>query len=230
MIVYHGSYIEIAKIDLTKCEPKKDFGRGFYVTKIKEQAEIWAKRIGKDHNCKGVVSEFIFYENAFIDGVHRALRFDAYNNEWLDFVTLNRRKDAPLPAHNYDIVEGPVADDRISRQIDNYIEGKISREKFLTMLRHEEPTHQICFCTADSLLMLEYKNKSIDISYEISEIGEPLLEKLMLDNQIDEMKATDLFYNSRTFSQLADEATGFYLKPWQEIYEMLKKELKIHIT
>jgi hypothetical protein len=227
MIVYHGGYIEIKKIDLTKCEPNKDFGRGFYVTGIKEQAEIWAKRIGKDHNCKGVVTEFIFYENAFIDGVHRVLRFDSYNDAWLDFVTLNRRKDSPLPAHDYDIVEGPVADDRISRQIDNYIEGKISREKFLTMVSYEEPTHQICFCTADSLLMLEYKDKSIDISYEISEIGEPLLEKLMLDNQIDEIKATDLFYNSGTFTQLADESTGFYLKPWQEIYEMFKKELKI---
>jgi hypothetical protein len=226
MIVYHGSYIEITKIDLTKCEPRKDFGKGFYVTKIKEQAELWAKRTGKDHNCNGVVTELIFYENAFIDGVHRVLRFDSYNDEWLDFVVLNRRKDSPIPVHDYDIVEGPVADDKISRQIDNYIEGKISREKFLTMLRHEEPTHQICFCTADSLLMLEYQDKNKDISYEISEIGESLLEKLMLDNQIDEIKATDLFYNSGTFAQLADKSTGFYLKTWQEIYEMLKKELK----
>ena len=94
------------------------------------------------------------------------------------------------------------------------------------MLRHEAPTHQICFCTADSLLMLEYKDKSIDISYEISEIGEPLLEKLILDNQIDEIKATDLFYNSETFTRLADASTCFYLKPWQEIYEILKKELR----
>jgi hypothetical protein len=82
--------------------------------------------------------------------------------------------------------------------------------------------------TPDSLLMLEYKDKSIDISYEISEIGEPLLEKLILDNQIDEIKATDVFYNSETFTRLADASTGFYLKPWQEIYEMLKKEWKAH--
>ena len=228
MVVYHGSYIEIKKIDLMKCEPRKDFGRGFYVTKIKEQAEIWAKRIGKDHGCKGVVTAFIFYENAFIDGVHRVLRFGSYNDAWLDFVTLNRRKDSPLPAHDYDIVEGPIANDRISHQIDNYIEEKISREKFLTMLRYEKPTHQICFCSADALLMLECKDKSIDISYEISEIGEPLLKKLMLDNQVNEIKAADLFYNSGTFSQLADQSTGFYLKTWHEIYEMLKKELKIH--
>jgi hypothetical protein len=56
-------------------------------------------------------------------------------------------------------------------------------------------------------------------------IGEPLVEKLMLDNQIDEIKAADLFYNSHTFTRLADETTELYKKNWAEIYEMLKKEL-----
>jgi hypothetical protein len=74
--------------------------------------------------------------------------------------------------------------------------------------------------------MLDFIENPMDISYEISEIGEPLLEQLMLDHQVNEIKATDLFYNSKTFTRLADESTGFYLKPWQEIYEMLKKELK----
>ena len=44
-------------------------------------------------------------------------------------------------------------------------------------------------------------------------------------NQIDETQATDLFYNSETFGKLADENTGFHLKSWQEIYEILKKEI-----
>ena len=60
--------------------------------------------------------------------------------------------------------------------------------------------------------------------WNIAEISEPLLEKLMLDNQIDDVQAIDLFYNSKTFVQLEDETTGLYLKSWQEIYEMLKKE------
>jgi len=51
-----------------------------------------------------------------------------------------------------------------------------------------------------------------------------LLEKLMLDFQIDEVQAADLFYSSKTFIQLEDETTELYLKPWQEIYELLKKE------
>jgi hypothetical protein len=226
MIVYHGSYTKIDKIDLSKCEPNKDFGKGFYVTKFREQAETWATRIARKYKCSGVITEFNFYENAFIDGVHKVLRFEDYTDEWLDFVVLNRRKDSPIPAHDYDIVEGPVADDKISREINQYMKGKITREKFLNMLIRKSPTHQLCFCTADALLMLENKEKDMDISYEIAEIAEPLVEQLMLDLQIDEMKAADMFYSSATFTQLADTNTKLYEKDWQEIYQMLKNELK----
>jgi hypothetical protein len=226
MIVYHGSYTEITKIDLSKCEPNKDFGKGFYVTKIREQAETWAIRMGRQHKSKGIVTKFKFYESVFDNVMYKVLRFDKYDEKWLDFVTLNRRFDSPIPAHDYDIVEGPVADDRISREIDNYISGKISREKFLSMLRRDEPTHQICFCTADSLLMLEYVENPKDIEYEVSEIGESLLEQFILDFNINDGTAADKFYSSKTFTRLADESTGFYKKTWQEIYEMLKQELK----
>ena len=227
MIVYHGSYTKITEIDLSMTMPRKDFGKGFYVTKIRQQAEKWAKRIGDDNNCEGIITEFIFYENAFIDGVHKVLRFDGYTDEWLDFVVLNRRKDSPLMAHDYDIVEGPVADDRISQNIMRYVDGKISREKFFEMLRRdEEPTHQICFCTADSLLMLETKDKNLNINYNVSEISEPIIEQLMVDLNVDEENATDIFYTSETFSLLSSESQEYYKKDWTEIYEMLKKELK----
>ena len=46
MRVFHGSYIKIDTIELSKCEIGKDFGQGFYVTKIKEQAIFWAERRG----------------------------------------------------------------------------------------------------------------------------------------------------------------------------------------
>jgi hypothetical protein len=227
MIVYHGSYREIHKIDLSLCVPHRDFGKGFYVTKFRKQAEEWAIRIALKHNQNdvGVVTEFVFYESAFTDGVHKVLHFDDYTDEWLDFVILNRRKDLPVPAHDYDIVEGPVANDRISQEIDNFMAGNISREKFLNMLRHATSTHQICFCTADALLMLDPKDNRFEIRFEIAEISYPLVEQLMSDRDIDEMKATDLFFSSQTFGRLADISTQLYQKPWQEIYEMLKEEL-----
>ncbi|MDR1884425.1 MAG: DUF3990 domain-containing protein [Prevotella sp.] len=129
-----------------------------------------------------------------------------------------------IPAHAYDIIEEPVADDKISRHITLYVNRKISRKVFLESLVHSEPTHQICFCTADSLLMLEYKPQ-IDINFSIESISELLVEQLMLDLQIDEMEAPDIFYSSATSTQLADTDAKLYLKSWQEIYEMLKKEL-----
>jgi hypothetical protein len=42
---------------------------------------------------------------------------------------------------------------------------------------------------------------------------------------MDEEKSADMFYMSTVFSELSDESTGLYQKPWTEIYEMLKKEL-----
>jgi hypothetical protein len=226
MRVYHGSDTLVSVIDLQKCKPNRDFGRGFYVTKLHAQAESMAKRVTKYSKKAPVVTEYEFDEYAYQDDDLKVLRFDAYNEAWLDFVVLNRNADKRRQAHEYDIVEGNVADDKITRNIAKYLKGKISKQDFLEMLKHSEPNHQICFCTINSLQMLNFIENPTDISYEISEIGEPLLEKLILDNQIDEIKATDLFYNSETFTRLADASTGFYLKPWQEIYEILKKELR----
>ncbi|MDR0605674.1 MAG: DUF3990 domain-containing protein [Bacteroidales bacterium] len=226
MIVYHGSYTKIDKIDLEKCEIGKNFGQGFYVTKFKEQAESWAKRKGRRYKNDGFVTEFDFNENGFTWFHFKVLRFDEYNIQWLDFVAMNRNPRAVQPVHDYDIVEGPVANDRISSEIDNYLKGKISQEKFLNMLTHSDPSHQICFCTRRSLQMLDYLNNNEDIDYEIRKIGEPVIEQLILDLQIDALKATDIFFSSKTFNQLSDKSTELYLKPWQEIYEMLKQELK----
>jgi hypothetical protein len=223
MKVYHGSYTKIDKIDLSKCEPRKDFGQGFYVTKFYEQACIWANRKGRDKSTKGVVTEFTFFESAFDDKYYKTLRFNAYNEEWLDFVTLNRNFNTPLPAHDFDIVEGPVADDKITTRIDAYIRGEVSKEDFLQELIHDAPSHQICFCTVNSLLMLE----QVDFRgiTAIERISENIVEKLVVDNDVSALEATDLFYNSNVYAKLSEIETGFYFKPWQEIYELLKQEL-----
>jgi hypothetical protein len=225
MKVYHGSDTLVSVIDLLKCKPNRDFGRGFYVTKLRSQAESMAKRITRYSKKTPVVTEYEFDEYAYQDEDLNVLRFDAYNEDWLDFVVLNRNADKRRQAHEYDIVEGNVADDRITRNITKYLKGKISKEDFLEMLKYSEPNHQICFCTVNSLQMLDYIENPTDISYEVSEISESLLEALMIDREINETLAADLFYSSGTFTQLEDRNTQLYLKPWQEIYEMLRKEL-----
>ena len=226
MKLYHGSYMKITEIDLSKGERYKDFGKDFYVTKFRHHAEEWAMKIGRKYGHTGFVTEFDFYETCFENHHYNVLRFDSYSDAWLDFVAMNRDESYKDPRHEYDFVESPVADDKIQYRLDMFLRGRIPREVFLQQISHHTPTHQICFCTVKSLQTITLsENEPV---WNIEDISEPLLGALMLDKQIDEMRAADLFYNSDTFAQLEDENSKLNLKPWQEIYEMLKKEMKIH--
>ena len=226
MQVFHGSYTEIESIDLSKCQSNKDFGKGFYVTKFRKQAEEWAEIIGKVNGTAGVVTEFTFYERAFTDESLKVLRFSEYNDEWFDFIILNRDLETPEQKHNYDIIEGPVADDKIQRRINKFLEGEITREDFFEQLtKYPDPTHQICFCTVNSLRMLKkITHKPI---IKIEDIGETIVEKLVIDFNFDEEIAADKFFSSNTFSKLTDTSTQLYEKDWIEIYKLLLNELKI---
>ena len=226
MQVFHGSYTEIESIDLTKCQSNKDFGRGFYVTKFRKQAEEWAEIIGKVNKTGGVVTEFTFYERAFTEESLKTLRFCEYNDEWFDFIILNRDLETTEQKHDYDIIEGPVADDKVQRRINRYLEGEISREEFFEQLtKYPEPSHQICFCTVNSLRMLKKTNyKSI---IKIEDISEVIVEKLVTNFGFNEQTATEKFFSSDTFAKLSDTATKFYEKDWTETYKLLLNELKL---
>jgi len=226
MKVYHGSYTEIDKIDLFKGELDRDFGRGFYVTRIYEQAEFWAKRKGKKHKNDGVITEFSFFESAFISDYFQTLRFKDYSNEWLDFVVKNRRNDTEKNVHDYDIVEGPVANDDIATRIDFYLEGGITKAKFLEELKFKHTvSHQIAFCTQKSLQMIKKAFSKVDLN-EMT-IDDLIIQSLIEDFKLSDFQAIDNYFNSKTYSLLIDENTKYYEKSWQEIYEILKKEIKL---
>jgi hypothetical protein len=224
MKVYHGSNVAIKEVNFDLCVAGKDFGKGFYVTKILSQAEYWATRKGKMKKSGGVVTEFEYDERISRLMKMKTLYFDGYTDEWLNFVVLNRRNTSEQQAHVYDIIEGPIADDDIARRIVNYLNDEISREEFLGDLIYE-PSHQICFCTVQSLQALEAPNFKVDS--KIMNIDNEIVKTLMIDYGLTEVEAADIHYTSATYTQLADEATGFYLKPWQEILQMLQKELKL---
>jgi len=223
MKVYHGSDTQIEQIDLNKCKFGKDFGRGFYVTKLQDQAITMAERVSRWSKKIPVVSEFEFDEFALIDDELKKLHFDGYNEEWLEFVVLNRKNKSKKQVHDYDIVEGPVADDKIATEIDDYINGIISKEQFLNNLVYN-PSHQICFCTVKSLQVLELPKSNIDSI--VFHADDKVLQTLMGEYNINELEAADRYYTSNTYTNLADESTDFYKKSWQEIYELLKQELK----
>jgi hypothetical protein len=227
MKVWHGGYTAIDEIDLSRCRDHCDFGRGFYVTKFQHHAETWAGIVGKAHGTAGCVTEFEYIDSSFNHSICKVMRFDDYSEEWLDFVVMNRDKRNPEPTHDYDIVEGPVADDKVQHKIKHYLRGDISKSDFLEDLKHHEQTHQICFCTLNALQTLDKVAGRDELEWHITDIGEPLIEKLMLDDGIDEVTASERFFLSETFARLADESTGLHLRPWEEIYDLLRKELKI---
>jgi hypothetical protein len=228
VIVYHGSYTDIKEIDLSKAEAAKDFGRGFYVTKIREDAEKMAAKQGKNHNCTGVVSRFkLDYDKAFLHNIYKTKIFDGYTKEWLDFIIINRKNRSDTQqSHEYDIVEGPIADDVVALKIrklpDNPSETK--KQKLLEDLKYYRYTHQVCFCTAISLDTIERIN--LEPHFEIGDIGDYIINHLKINDRLSEKNALDLYYQSETYKQVSDENTGLYSKSWEEILDMLKKEIE----
>jgi len=223
MKVYHGSDTLIDKINLSKCKPRKDFGRGFYVTKLRLQAEEMAKRVANWNRSQPVVTEFEFDEYVFEDVKFNVLRFEKYTEAWFDFIMLNRLNKSGKQSHNFDIVEGPVADDDVTQRIFLYQRGQLSKEAFLEELKFHRPTHQICLCTIESLQAIE---PVIDDLFTTN-IDDAVTRALMERFHFSEEKAIDYYFSSKTYHSLINEDTGLYKKSWIEIYQMLLKELKL---
>jgi len=222
MNVYHGSYTRIETIELAQSEANKDFGKGFYVTSIRKHAERWAERIAREHRTTPVVTEFLFYETAFSDSIYKVIRYPQPCREWVEFVMMNRNPNILKPAHNYDIVEGPIANDWVTSQIKLYEKGKISIDALVEKLAYREDTHQICLCTTKSLGAIELLKDSV--SSEVEEIAKYVIVALT-ESGFDRLTAINLFYASKISALLTDRQTGLFKKTWQEIYEMLQQEL-----
>ena len=139
---------------------------------------------------------------------------------------MNRTAESPDNLHDYDIVEGPVANDDIATRITFYLEGGITKAEFLEELKFKHSiSHQIAFCTQKSLQMIKKSFSKADLN-EMT-IDDAVLQSLIVDFEMNDYQAIDTYFNSKTYSFLIDENTGYYEKPWQDIYEMLKQELKI---
>jgi hypothetical protein len=223
MKVYHGSYTEIEEIDLAFCRVGKDFGRGFYVTNLREQAEYWAKRMGKKNHTEGVVTEFKLDENIVRIMKLKVLCFDGYTEDWLDFIILNRTNITEQQSHDYDIVEGNVANDDVAARVFDYQNGLVSKADFLEELKHKAPNHQLCFCTVQALQALISAKNETDIN--LIHIDNEILKTLMSNFDKNEVVAADIYYKSKNYTQLADKTTKFYEKDWTEIYKLLLDEL-----
>ena len=147
MILYHGTNADFGDIDLTKSKPNKDFGQGFYLSREYTQAMDMAK-IKVEQLETGVPTVITFEADDAAMARLKILRFDDYSEEWAKFILLNRNNSSRQPAHDYDIVYGPIANDRVGAQIARYKQGYITFDEFLRRIQYIKGiTFQYAFCT-----------------------------------------------------------------------------------
>lgn len=151
MILYHGSYVKIEKPDLVHSRRNVDFGPGFYTTPMREQAVKWCEKF-KRRGKEGVLSTYYFDKNE--DESLKTLIFDAYSEQWLDFI-LNCRRGTD--ATDYDVVIGGVANDKVFNTVELFFDGLIDKREAINRLRYEKPNLQICFRTQKALEQLYFE-------------------------------------------------------------------------
>lgn len=156
MKLYHGSNVKIEKIDLSKSRPFKDFGRAFYLSADEQQA--WERAYATITLWGGVpqVTTFEFDEQLMFSNKLKVLRFDAYTEAWADFIFANRDRRKPAYHHEYDIVYGPIANDKVGEQVALFKGGYINKDRFLQKLKLMRGiTFQFAFCTEPAILKLK---------------------------------------------------------------------------
>lgn len=150
MTVYHGGSSAVTTPDLLHSRKAVDFGVGFYVTPIYEQALRWCEK-KKRRGLPAVVSRYAFNEDAAAS--LKILRFDSYSEDWLDFiVTCRSERDTS----DWDIVIGGVANDRVFDTLEAFFDGFATKAQTIAMLKMKRPNAQICFRTMAALQTLTF--------------------------------------------------------------------------
>lgn len=138
MKLYHSSNVVVEHPDILHSRKYLDFGRGFYLTSIYEQAVRYAQRF-KRRGQEAWLNVYDFSMNE--ETKWKILRFDSYDKQWLDFVAQCRDGQ---DVGEYDMVIGGIANDRVIITLDRYFAGEISQEDTLGILKYENPNIQYC--------------------------------------------------------------------------------------
>lgn len=145
MELFHGSNVIVQHPKILTNGFYKDFGYGYYCTNIEKQAKRWALTKRNQH----IVNVYLYESKETL----KIRKFSQMSEEWLDFIVSCRSG----LEHNYDIVEGPMADDTIWDYIEDFVEGNITREAFWVLVKFKYPTHQVVFCTQEALNTLMFE-------------------------------------------------------------------------
>ena len=144
MLVYHSSDQRFTSPDVLHSRNALDFGKGFYVTRFKEQAEKYAQRFIRAGN-----NAYLHIFDYTPDASLKIKEFNAYDADWLDFVCSCRSGKSDYL--KYDIIEGGVANDKVFQTVDLYMADVFNREQALQKRVYEMSNNQLCFITQKAI-------------------------------------------------------------------------------
>jgi len=154
MFLYHGSNVTVEKPRLVEQTRGLDFGRGFYLTTREVQAREFSEDVTyRRKQGKPTVNVYEYDEVTAVQTLD-IIVFPEANAEWLEFIRDNR-----LKAYNgkqYDVLIGPVADDRVFLTLQGLIMGQFTIEAALLMLKPYKLFDQYCMATKKALPMLNF--------------------------------------------------------------------------
>ena len=158
---HHGTNMIISKIDLDKSRSRTDFGKGFYMGNNLGEARKWAVSQSMPTETPTVMRYVL--SNEIFDLSSSSLNklwFFAPTVEWLDFVRDNRKiitsnTQEKEPRHNYDVVYGPIANDKVVDVVDEYIDGSITAEEAIHRVKVIPSVFQLSFHTSFALSFID---------------------------------------------------------------------------
>jgi len=154
VILYHGSNQDFNNVDLSKSKNRRDFGKGFYTTTIREQALQWGYNMFNRFNGEGI----FLYEFEFTPSENlKSKVFPEISDEWFDFILSNRTSN--VLQHDFDFVQGPVANDKIVLTITGFIDGIFTRKEAMQRLRYSKTNDQLSLHTEKAVSLLKLKDK-----------------------------------------------------------------------
>lgn len=162
MRLYHGSNVVIESINLAMCRPYKDFGKGFYLTDIEEQAKQMAKRVSRIYGGSPVVNTFEIRDDFRKMSDIKIKDFGIQTTEeWAKFVMNNRNRTVTDEVNTlcnkdnkFDIVIGPVADDNMALLFRQYENEIIDFETLLKGMIYKKTSSQYSFHTEKGIRIL----------------------------------------------------------------------------
>ena len=157
IFLYHGSNAEVRQPEILPRLRALDFGAGFYLTSDQEQAIRWARLVARRRGtAQAILNRYLF--NTAYNSRLRVKHFHEAGEDWLEFVVANR---CALPVAAYDLIVGPVANDATLPVIDDYIDGRYTREEAIRRLLPQRLTDQYAFLTPAALAFLEFDGSEI---------------------------------------------------------------------